>query len=95
MCPAPFAYGKHIIEDVSFSIRRGEILGLAGLVGAGRSELVSAIYGLTDKISGTLYFDGKEVTHSTPENSIRMGMVSCRKTEKRMALSGPWILNRI
>lgn len=70
----PFAYGKHIIEDVSFSIRRGEILGLAGLVGAGRSELVSAIYGLTDKISGTLYFDGKEVTHSTPENSIRMGM---------------------
>ena len=70
----PFAYGKHIIEDVSFSVRKGEILGLAGLVGAGRSELVSAIYGLTDSIGGTLYFDGKKITHPTPERSIRMGM---------------------
>ena len=43
--PHPFSYGKNIVEDVSFTLHKGEILGLAGLVGAGRSELVSAIFG--------------------------------------------------
>lgn len=70
----PFAYGKRIIKDVSFSIRKGEIVGLAGLVGAGRSELVSAIFGLTEKLSGTMWFDGKKVEHPTPQMSIKMGM---------------------
>lgn len=50
----PFAYGKAIIEDVSFSLKKGEILGLSGLVGSGRSELISAIFGALPKLDGKL-----------------------------------------
>ncbi|MEG1926430.1 MAG: sugar ABC transporter ATP-binding protein [Ruthenibacterium sp.] len=70
----PFAYGKRIIEDVSFSVRKGEIVGLAGLVGAGRSELASAVFGLTDKLAGTVWFDGKKIESPSPQESIKMGM---------------------
>ena len=72
--PHPSAYGKRIIEDVSFSVKKGEIVGLAGLVGSGRSELVSAVFGLTEKISGTVWFDGIELETMSPEQSINMGM---------------------
>lgn len=70
----PFAYGKRIIEDVSFSVRKGEILGLAGLVGSGRSELASAVFGLTEKLAGDVWFDGKQLSKLTPQDSIKMGM---------------------
>ena len=72
--PHPSAYGKRIIEDVSFSVRKGEIVGLAGLVGSGRSELVSAVFGLTEKTSGTLWFDGDVIENITPEQSIKRGI---------------------
>lgn len=72
--PHPFAYGKNIIEDVSFSVRQGEIVGLAGLVGAGRSELASTIFGLTDKLAGTIWFDGQKIDKPSPQKSIKMGM---------------------
>ena len=72
--PHPFAYGKCIIDDVSFSLRKGEILGLAGLVGAGRSELVSAIFGAMPKQAGTVYLEGKEIRISEPSEAIRHGL---------------------
>ena len=53
--PHPFAYGKNMIEDVSLTLKKGEILGLAGLVGSGRSELVSAIFGAMPKNRGKIY----------------------------------------
>lgn len=81
--PHPFAYGKRIIEDVSFSVHKGEILGLAGLVGAGRSELVSAVFGLTEKLSGTVWLDGKRIDKPTPQSSIRMGMGFLSEDRKR------------
>ena len=70
----PFAYGKSIIEDASFSLHRGEILGLSGLVGAGRSELVSAIFGALPKLAGKLYLEGKEVSINSPIEAIQHGL---------------------
>ena len=70
----PFAYGKSIIEDVSFSLKKGEILGLSGLVGAGRSELVSAIFGALPKQAGKLYLEGQEVEINQPSEAIRHGL---------------------
>ena len=60
--PHPFAYGKSIIEDVSFSLKKGEILGLSGLVGAGRSELLNAIFkAQEDGVSGKVWLEGKRI----------------------------------
>ena len=70
----PFAYGKSIIEDASFSLHKGEILGLSGLVGAGRSELVSAIFGALPKQAGKLYLEGKEVNINSPIEAIQHGL---------------------
>ena len=70
----PFAYGKSIIEDASFSLHKGEILGLSGLVGAGRSELVSAIFGALPRQAGKLYLEGKEVTINSPIEAIQHGL---------------------
>ena len=72
--PHPFSYGKNIVEDVSFTLHKGEILGLAGLVGAGRSELVSAIFGAMPKKCGKLYLDGKPVEITNPEQAIACGL---------------------
>lgn len=59
--PHPFAYGKNIIENVGFSLRKGEILGLAGLVGSGRSELINAVFGVIPKAHGRVFVEGKEI----------------------------------
>lgn len=72
--PHPFAYGKSIIEDVSFSLKKGEILGLAGLVGAGRSELISAMFGALPKQGGKLFLEGKEVDIQEPSEAIAHGL---------------------
>ena len=72
--PHPFAYGKRIIEDVSFQLHKGEILGLAGLVGAGRSELMEAVFGMRTKIGGTLSLDGEQLHKLTPSQAIKLGM---------------------
>lgn len=57
--------GKRV-QDCSFSVRRGEILGFYGLVGAGRSELMRAVMGLDPKDSGKIYLQGKELKRITP-----------------------------
>src|SRR5690606_38517916 len=61
-------------SDISFSVRKGEILGLAGLIGAGRTELVRALTG-ADPASGEIRIDGQPVAISEPSHSIRAGMV--------------------
>lgn len=70
----PFTYGKNIISDVSFSLHRGEALGICGLVGSGRSELLSAIFGAIPKISGDVYIDGKLVDIRHPADAKRNGI---------------------
>lgn len=72
--PHPFAYGKDILSDVSINLRKGEILGLAGLVGAGRSELAAAIFGYGPKKAGDLYLNGEKISVNDPTEAIRNGI---------------------
>lgn len=81
--PHPFMRHKNIVEDVSFSLRKGEILGIAGLVGAGRSELVGGIYGKYPRRSGRIFLDGQEIHIRTPEDALRHGIALL--TEDRRA----------
>lgn len=61
-------YGKKF-QDVSFNVRKGEILGIAGLVGAGRTEVIETIFGIRGKTSGQIIIDGKEVDIKTPRDA--------------------------
>ena len=59
------------VHDINFELRRGEILGVAGLVGAGRTEMIEAIFGVRTRRSGEILVDGKAVDNSTPHKAIR------------------------
>lgn len=61
-------------QDISFDVRRGEILGVAGLIGAGRTELIETIFGLRKRTAGKVFIDGKEVQINTPCDAIENGM---------------------
>ena len=63
-----------IAEPVSFAVRAGEIVGISGLVGAGRSELLLGLFGATPRQSGQLYIEDKPVTINDPAQAIRAGM---------------------
>jgi ribose transport system ATP-binding protein len=63
-----------LLRDVSFEARHGEILGLAGLMGAGRTELVRAIFGADPIESGTIYVEGQRCTIKQPRDAIRLGI---------------------
>lgn len=71
------------IKDISFDLRKGEILGVAGLVGAGRTELLETMFGVATKSSGSLILHGKEIDNSTPKHSIKNGFALL--TEERRA----------
>ncbi len=71
------------VEDVSFFIRRGEIVGLAGLAGAGRTEVIENLFGISERLGGKLYLDGKEIRNRTPREAIRNGFALL--TEERRA----------
>jgi rhamnose transport system ATP-binding protein len=62
-------------EDISFELRRGEILGFYGLVGAGRSELMQALFGATRPSGGKVRLDGKAIDIRTPADAIAAGIV--------------------
>ncbi len=63
-----------VIEDISFSINKGEILGLSGLVGAGRTEVAETILGIRKKSAGHIFRNGKEVVINQPEDANRAGI---------------------
>jgi ABC-type sugar transport system ATPase subunit len=65
---------RGVIEDVSFALRRGEILGLAGLVGAGRTETARAIFGADPLDAGEILIDGKPIDISSPEVAVKAGL---------------------
>ena len=62
--------GRHF-TDVSFSLRKGEILGLAGLVGAGRTEIIETIFGIRRTVAGTVKINGKPVQIKNPRDAIK------------------------
>lgn len=61
-------------RDINFYVRSGEVIGLAGLVGAGKTELVQAIFGTHPLTSGKIFIKGKEVTIKNPRHAIRLGL---------------------
>ncbi|MEO2045464.1 MAG: sugar ABC transporter ATP-binding protein [Pirellulales bacterium] len=62
------------LHDITFSLRRGEVMGIAGLVGAGRGELGKALFGLTDIAGGEITLDGKPYVPQSPRKAIERGM---------------------
>lgn len=86
--PHTFAYGKNIIEDVSFTLRKGEILGLAGLVGSGRSELISAIFGIIPRTGGKLFKDGKEIKIKNAMDAKKHGIGLLTEDRKKNGFIG-------
>jgi ribose transport system ATP-binding protein len=75
------------VGPVSFSIRRGEVVGLAGLRGAGHLSIGRAIYGATDKSSGSVTIDGRKILTAKPADAIRarIGLVPNRRREEGLA----------
>ena len=74
------------LRGMSLEIRKGEILGLAGLVGAGRTELVRALFGADLFESGKIYFEDRQVTINSPNEAIKLGMVLVPEDRKQQGL---------
>ena len=77
--------GKNF-HDVSFHVNKGEVLGIAGLVGSGSTEMMEALFGLRPYTKGTIVFDGKERNHATPKDSLRDGMGMLTKSRQSSLL---------
>jgi ribose transport system ATP-binding protein len=74
------------VKHASFTLHAGEVLGLAGLVGAGRTELARVIYGADPRTAGTVKLDGKEVAFATPGEAIDGGIVYLTEDRKAQGL---------
>ncbi|CCH78859.1 ribose ABC transporter (ATP-binding protein) [Nostocoides japonicum T1-X7] len=75
-----------VFHDVSFSVRRGEIVGLAGLVGAGRSEIARAVFGVDRYAAGTVTMKGRPVPTASPHAAIRSGMAFIPEDRRQQGL---------
>ncbi len=76
-----------VLRDVSFSLRRGEILGVAGLVGAGRTEVARAIFGADPIDSGEILVRGRKVRIRSPRDAVRHGIAYLSEDRKRFGLA--------
>jgi len=65
---------KGVLHDITFKLREGEIFGIGGLMGSGRTELLKMLFGAFNKDSGRLIYEGKDVTPKTPINAIKNGI---------------------
>ncbi len=73
-------------NDVSFTLRRGEILGFSGLMGAGRTEVARAIFGADPHDGGEIFVNGKRVNIKTPEDAVKLGIGYLSEDRKRYGL---------
>lgn len=73
-------------EDINFEVRKGEILGVSGLVGSGRSETMRALFGLDPKKSGKIFLEGEEIELNNPSDAIRQGIVMVNEDRKNYGL---------
>ncbi|HHY58262.1 MAG TPA: sugar ABC transporter ATP-binding protein [Chloroflexi bacterium] len=77
-----------IVHDVSFDLRRGEILGVAGLMGAGRTEVIEGIFGIRPIDAGEIFIRGQRVTIKSPRDAIRQGMALLTEDRKLTGIMG-------
>ncbi|MEA4927507.1 MAG: sugar ABC transporter ATP-binding protein [Candidatus Limiplasma sp.] len=76
----------HMVKDVSFTLHKGEILGFAGLVGAGRSEAMKCIFGLTPHYTGELYLEGQKIRIDNPVKATQQGIALVPENRKEEGL---------
>ncbi|MFR6333162.1 MAG: ATP-binding cassette domain-containing protein [Eisenbergiella sp.] len=74
-------------ENVSFSVRHGEVVGFAGLMGAGRSEVMETIFGLRKKSGGTVIKDGREIQIKSPKDAIENKIAFVTEDRKNRSVS--------
>lgn len=82
---ADLSRGEHV-RHVSFSIRRGEVLGLTGLIGSGRTETARLIFGADRRDSGTIFLDGRQLEIRNPRDAIRAGIGLLTEDRKAQGL---------
>lgn len=75
-----------MVQDVSFELRKGEILGFSGLMGAGRTETARALFGADPKESGDIYVNGKKVTINSPQDAVECGIGYLSEDRKRYGI---------
>ncbi len=75
-----------MVKDASFELHKGEIIGFAGLVGAGRSETMKAVFGLTPDMKGTVYVEGQQVHIKSPIDALKYGIALVPESRKEEGL---------
>ena len=75
-----------MVQDVSFELRKGEILGFSGLMGAGRTETARAIFGADPKQSGDIYVNGEKVEINSPEDAVKHGIGYLSEDRRRYGI---------
>ncbi len=75
-----------MVQDVSFELKKGEILGFAGLVGAGRTETARALFGADPKQGGDIYINGNKVTINSPKDAVEAGISYLSEDRKRFGI---------
>ncbi|PZN10773.1 MAG: xylose ABC transporter ATP-binding protein [Bacillota bacterium] len=83
---APDNPARLVVENVNLEVRAGEILGIAGLMGAGRTELVSSLFGGYGIAEGEIWFEGRKITIRNPRDAIRHGIGFVTEDRKRSGL---------
>jgi putative multiple sugar transport system ATP-binding protein len=86
---SPTQHGRVVVSKANLNVRRGEIVGLAGLMGAGRTELAMSVFGHSygTNISGRIYRDGKLVNVQTVQDAIKLGIAYATEDRKRYGLN--------
>ena len=79
------SYKKHV-KAINFSVKKGEILGVAGLMGSGRTEMAKVIFGAYEKSGGKVFMEGKEVHVKNPKEAIKLGIAYLTEDRKKDGL---------
>lgn len=79
---------EKLIKDVSFTLKKGQILGVSGLAGAGKTELAKALFGENKIISGKVYYKGKQIDVNSPRNAIKAGIALLPEERRHEGIVG-------
>jgi rhamnose transport system ATP-binding protein len=82
-----------VFQDVSFELHKGEILGVAGLIGAGRTDVANAIFGINPPNSGSIQIEGREVSIQSPHHAIELGLAYVPEDRQKHGLIPPMSIN--
>jgi rhamnose transport system ATP-binding protein len=82
-----------VFQDISFELHKGEILGMAGLIGAGRTDVANAIFGINPPTSGSIQIEGREVSIQSPHQAIELGLAYVPEDRQKHGLIPPMSIN--